>query len=159
MLDFLARFALRTGYRALRIWWQIRRPVLTGSYVAVWHGDRLLLIRNSYKSGETLPCGGLKRGETHRGAARRELKEEVGIEVEERQLVFACEIEVEGPLATDRAHFFELEVATEPTVEIDHREVVWAGFFPLEELDERPLIRSVRAYLERRSAAPASPAS
>ena len=157
MLDFLARFALRIGYRALRIWWRVRRPALTGSYVAVWHGDRLLLIRNSYKSGETLPCGGLKRGETHRGAARRELKEEVGIDVEERQLVFACEIEVEGPLATDRAHFFELEVDAEPTVEIDGREVVWAGFCPLEELAQRPLIRSVRAYLECRSASTGSP--
>jgi len=157
MLDFLARFALRTGYRALRIWWWIRRPALTGSYVAVWHGDRLLLIRNSYKSGETLPCGGLKRGETHRGAARRELKEEVGIEVEEHQLLFACEIEVEGPLATDRAHFFELEVDAEPAVEIDGREVVWAGFCPLEKLAQRPLIRSVRAYLERRSASTGSP--
>ena len=156
MLDLLARLALRTGYRALRIWWRIRRPVLTGSYVAVWHGDRLLVIRNSYKSGETLPCGGLKRGETHRAAARRELQEEVGIEVEEHQLVFAGEIEVEGPLATDRAHFFELEVTTEPVIEIDHREVVWAGFLSRDVLPKRPLIRSVRAYLERRAASDGS---
>ena len=152
MLDFLARFALRTGYRALRIWWRIRRPVLTGSYVAVWHDDRLLVIRNSYKSGETLPCGGLKRGETHRRAARRELREEVGIDVGEDQLIFAGEIEVEGPLATDRANFFELDVAAEPAIQIDHREVVWAGFVPSEALAQRPLIRSVRAYLERRAA-------
>ena len=126
--------------------------MLTGSYVAVWHGDRLLVIRNSYKSGETLPCGGLKRGETHRAAARRELKEEVGIEVEEDRLAYVGEIEVEGPRATDRAQFFELEVPAEPAIELDHREVVWAGFVPREALAQRPLIRSVRAYLERRSA-------
>jgi len=152
MLDVLARFALRIGYRALRVWWRIRRPTLTGSYVAVWHNERLLLIRNSYKSGETLPCGGLQRDESHREAARRELREEVGIAVEAEQLTFAYEIEVEGPLATDRAHFFELEFENEPVIAIDRREVVWAGFCPAAELVDRPLIRSVRAYLERRSA-------
>lgn len=132
----------------LPLWWMLRRPTLHGAYVALWCQGRLLLIRNSYKRGETLPCGGLHRGESHRAAARRELAEEVGIEVPEDALRFAEEILFQGRYASDRAQFFELEFETEPEIQIDHREVVWAGFCPSEELEQRPLVGSVRIYVE-----------
>ena len=151
MWDALHRIALRAGYRALIVWWWLRRPTLHGAYVAVWYDDQLLLVRNSYKEGETLPCGGLQRGESHRTAALRELGEEVGIHVDPDRLQFVCEIESQGRLARDRVHFFELLLESEPAIRIDGREVVWAGFCPSNELPRRPLIRVVRTYLLRRS--------
>jgi 8-oxo-dGTP diphosphatase len=116
----------------------------------VWSGGRLLLIRNSYKPGETLPAGGLKRGESHREAARRELAEEVGIHVAADQLEYACEIEIHGRYGRDRSQFFELHLERDPEVKIDRREVVWSAFCPAHELAERPLIRIVRQYLAQR---------
>jgi len=148
MLDSLVRAVLWLGYRVLRISWLFHRPQLVGSYVAVWHRKRLLLIRNSYKSGETLPGGGIHRGESPREAARRELAEEVGLEVAADQLEFAAEIDYRGSRADDHVHFFELHLENEPTLAIDRREVVWAGFCPAAELADRPLIGCIRAYIE-----------
>ncbi len=113
-----------------------------------------MLIRNSYKSGETLPAGGLKRGESHAQAARRELAEEVGIEVALEELEFACEVEIQGRYGRDRSQFFELHLERDPEVVIDRREVVWWEFCPVEELPNRPLIRIVRNYLKERRAPP-----
>jgi len=150
MLDSLVRAVLWLGYRVLRISWLFHRPQLVGSCVAVWHRKRLLLIRNSYKSGETLPGGGIHRGESPREAARRELAEEVGLEVPPEQLEFAVEIDYVGRKADDHVHFFELHLASEPTLSIDRREVIWAGFCPSTQLAERPLIGCIRAYIEQR---------
>ena len=150
MIDRIHRAILRCGYHALRASRRFRNPLLHGSYVAVWSGGRLLLIRNSYKPGETLPAGGLKRGESHREAARRELAEEVGIHVAADQLEYACEIEIRGRYGRDRSQFFELHLERDPEVKIDRREVIWSTFCPAQELAERPLIRIVRQYLAQR---------
>ena len=148
------RSVLKCGYLALRASRRFRNPLTHGAYVAVWSGERLLLIRNSYKPGETLPAGGLKRGESHREAARRELAEEVGIDVRADQLDYACELEIHGRYGRDRSQFFELHFERDPEVRIDRREVVWWTFCPADELVERPLIRIVRRYLEQRPELP-----
>lgn len=153
MWNKLYRGALWLGYRALIVKWRLKRPTLQGAYVAVWHGDRLLLIRNSYKRGETLPCGGLKRGESHRAAARRELAEEVGIDVNEGDLTFRCTVRARGRYADDHAQFFEINLADEPHIKLDQREVIWAGFCPAANLPNRPLIAPVRLYLAARARA------
>ena len=70
---------MRVAYRLLLAWWFVRRPAIQGSYVAVWHGERVLVIRNSYRKSLSFPAGGRARGETLLDAARRELLEEVGI--------------------------------------------------------------------------------
>jgi len=50
--------------------------------VALWHGDRLLLVFNRYRQYWELPGGMIDPGETPRQAAVRELREEAGFEVE-----------------------------------------------------------------------------
>lgn len=154
MIDRLYRVALRCAYCFILVSRRFRNPRIRGAYIAVWSAGRLLLIRNSYRPGETLPAGGLKRGETHRQAARRELAEEVGIEVSEDRLEFVCEIEVQGRYGRDCAHFFELRFEHDPDVRIDRREVVWWEFCPAEELPDRPLIAMVRSYLTKRRESP-----
>jgi 8-oxo-dGTP diphosphatase len=149
-LDALWRAIFTIGYRAARVWWFVRRPEQRGAYVALWFGDELLTIRNSYKPGVTVPCGGIGRGESPREAARRELSEEVGIEVAPEQLVPTDEIVFENEYKRDHVHFFELRCEVRPTVRIDHREVVAAEFVALGDLASRPLVPALRSYLERR---------
>ena len=151
----LWRIGLRGAYRLLRVAWWLRHPEVHGAYVAVWRDDRLLLVRNSYRRGETVPCGAIGRTETPRRAAARELAEEVGIVVPEDELVAAGELEVEFEGKRDHAHFFELRLARDVPVRVDEREVVWAEFVPRGRLPERPLVPHVRGYLERLSAAEA----
>jgi 8-oxo-dGTP diphosphatase len=59
------------------------RPII-GVGVVVWHGERVLLVRRGKppRLGQwSLPGGAQRLGETVAEAARREVKEEVGLEV------------------------------------------------------------------------------
>ena len=49
--------------------------------------DHLLLVRPAYKDGWQLPGGVLEEGESPRAAARREVKEELGLAVEVGRLL------------------------------------------------------------------------
>jgi 8-oxo-dGTP pyrophosphatase MutT (NUDIX family) len=50
--------------------------------VALWHGDRLLLVFDRYRRCWELPGGTIEPGETPRQAAVRELREEAGFVTE-----------------------------------------------------------------------------
>ena len=160
-IDALWRAAYRVAFRLQRIYWRIRRPVLRGSYVAVWHQGRVLCVRNSYRRRLTLPAGGLARGEEPRDAAVRELREEVSIATSPASLHYAGEIVSHVGPAEDRAHFFELHCeAQAPTFQVDRREVVWAGFLSPAEVLETEVVDVVRQYLGRLAkAASESPGS
>ena len=147
MLNALVRAVYIAGYRVLRVWWFFRRPRVRGAFVAVWHDDHLLLIRNSYRSGETLPCGAIGRRETTRAAARRELHEEVGIDAPEQALIFATDFELAWDFKRDHATIFEFHPTERPEIRVDAREVVWGQFVPANELASRPLVPHLARYL------------
>src|SRR5215475_14488552 len=92
MRDVVWRIAMRIAYRLRLVWWFVRRPAVHGSYVAVWHGGRVLVIQNSYRRLLTFPAGGRTRGESLHEAARRELFEEVSIAAELEQLAYYGEV-------------------------------------------------------------------
>jgi len=149
-MDWLWRIGLSVAHRVLRVWWFVARPDAHGAYVALWHGERVLVIRNSYKPGVTLPCGSIGRRETPLECALRELREEVGIELAPEQLREAGRYRVTAYHRLDHAVVFEAEVAEPPQVAIDRREVVWAGFCDAGELERLPLVPHVVAYLSGR---------
>ena len=114
LLDSIWRIALRLAYQLQLAWWFVRRPAIHGSYIAVWHGDRVLVIQNSYRKRLSFPAGGRARGETLLEAARRELREEVGIRAEPEQLAYCGDFVHDGSYAEDHGHVFELRCAAEP---------------------------------------------
>jgi len=86
MIDRAWRLAFQVGFRAMRFWWRVRRPNHDGALVAVWHGGRVLMVRQSYRQTWTFPGGSVEGGENAREAACRELAEEVGLRVEPHRL-------------------------------------------------------------------------
>jgi 8-oxo-dGTP diphosphatase len=148
LADRLWRIGLQLAYRAQLLWWRVRRPRIFGAYVAVWHGGRVLAIRNSYRRRLSFPAGRLGRGEAPLDAALRELREEVGIEAPPEALRYVDEFVDEGP-AEDHAHVFELHCDERPLFRVDRREVVWADFLTPADLLERGAVSVVRAYLAR----------
>jgi 8-oxo-dGTP pyrophosphatase MutT (NUDIX family) len=149
VVDRLWRVGLRVAYRLQLVYWFVVRPRHTGAGVAVWHGDRLLMIRNSYRNSLCLPAGGLKRREQPIDAAVRELREEVGIEVGPEALHYAGELVDRSAYVEDHLHVFELRCEEVPATRVDGREVIWAGFMTPAEALERGAVRVTRQYLTR----------
>jgi 8-oxo-dGTP pyrophosphatase MutT (NUDIX family) len=148
-IDAVLRAGMRVAYRLQLAWWSVRRPRIEGAYVAVWHGERLLVIKNSYRTHYSLPAGGLRRGETPLDAAVRELAEEVGIAAAPGELRWYGEIVDDAGPAEDHAHVFEVRRDERPDLRIDRREVVWADFLTPREALDRGVVRVVRQYLQR----------
>lgn len=69
-------------------------PVL-GVGTVVWHGERVLLVRRTTPPREgqwSLPGGAQQLGETVAEAARREVREEAGIEIEPGEPIAAIDL-------------------------------------------------------------------
>jgi 8-oxo-dGTP pyrophosphatase MutT (NUDIX family) len=80
---------MRLLYLGFRIYAFIFRPTTLGVRVILIQNGGVLLVRQTYLPGWFLPGGGVKRGETLEEAARREVHEEVGAEMEGLELVGA----------------------------------------------------------------------
>ena len=70
------------AYPILQIYWFIFRPKTQGVQCLILSADDLLLIRHTYgHSAWTLSGGGFKKNETKEEAVRREVKEELGLDI------------------------------------------------------------------------------
>ncbi len=148
LADRLWRAAYRAAYWGLRLYWWVCFVRTSGVYVAVWVGDEVLLIRNSYRSYLSMPGGGVARGEERAVAGARELEEEVGVPVDARDLVHCGDFMPVVHHQRDDASVYELRLREVPEITVDRREVVWAGLrTPTAALAEE-LAPVVRLYLE-----------
>jgi 8-oxo-dGTP diphosphatase len=146
--DRCYRIAYWIAYRLQLGFWFLRRPRVRGAYVAVWHQERLLVIRNSYKPGYTLPCGRVKRGESVAAAAARELGEEVGIHVSPDRLTLSRNFRCRHTFTDETGSVYHLRLTVPPAVSIDRREVIWARFVDPATLSMGDLAPVVGAYLK-----------
>ena len=140
----LHRVGLRAAHACRKIWWRIATPRLNGCRVLARDGaGRLLLIRHSYGTGAWMPPGGgVDRGEDPVAAGRRELAEEVGLELHDARCVASSEDTLHG--AGNAVHIIAGRV-TGPA-RPDGREIIEAGFFAMDALPQ-PLARELAERL------------
>ncbi len=112
--------------------------------VAVWHAGRLLVVEHSYKRGLTLPGGHIGSNETPVLAAARELEEEVGLFIAPAGIRFLDRQE----LRHTRLSLFECQLAREPEIRIDNREITAAAFMAPAAISEPSW--TLRSYLRAR---------
>jgi 8-oxo-dGTP diphosphatase len=153
LTDRAFQLAYKVAYRLMRTYWAVRKPNTHGALVALWNGGNVLLVRNSYVPYYSLPGGYVRRNEGGRDAAIRELREEVGIHArpDELRSVFDETRAWEGK--QDHVQIFELELEKRPTVNIDRREVVDAGWFAPERALELNLFPPLRQIIAQRQGA------
>lgn len=143
---------LRLYWLAARLYesWQLlARPHIHGALVAIWHRERLLLVQTSYRHGLGLPGGGLERRETARQAAVRELAEELGLRVTERELVDPWQITEASARGKNSVTIYALRTSSRPAIQLDGLELVAGHWLTREEALMRPLVSHVREYLEQ----------
>jgi 8-oxo-dGTP diphosphatase len=117
------------AYRLMRTYWKVTHPTTHGTLVALWNQGEVLLVRNSYVPFYSIPGGYLRRGETARMAALRELSEEVGIAAAADDLRLELEATHEWEGKRDHVQIFGLELDVRPSIAVDHREVIEAGWW------------------------------
>lgn len=127
------RRVLDLAYSLQRKTWRLLRPRTRGVKVMLFNaGGELMLIRNSYGDSDlfALPGGGIRPFETPERAARREISEEIGCEIEGLSAVSTHFSSAEGK--RDTIHLFTARAAG--NARPDQFEVVEARFFAVDAL-------------------------
>lgn len=118
-----------------------QHPVI-GVGTVVWHGDRVLLVQRARppRQGQwSLPGGAQQLGETVAEAARREIREETGLEVELGEVVATLDLIECDDRGRVRYHFTLIDFTAEATGETlvpgdDAADARWFG------LDQLPAL-------------------
>lgn len=149
LVDGFWRTAFRLGHPLAELVWQMTARPGSGAAIAVWHDGRLLCVEESYRTGLGLPGGGCNPGESACAAARRELREEVGLDLEPASFRSAGTVAFKVGRRSIEDALFEVELEAPLPLEIDRREIVWAGFLAPHELGNARRQPVMQVYLER----------
>ncbi len=112
------------AYRIYVGWLKLKGQPLRSAAVAVWHDGKILKVRHSYRRGWSLPGGAVRPGEDPRFAACREVREEVGLNLQPDDLTLITD----KRCGSCQYHVYELRVTERPQIKIDNWEIVEARF-------------------------------
>lgn len=128
----LRRLAMRTAYLGLRTYWFVAHPTTRGVKCLLTDGEQILLVRHTYGSrGWDLPGGSMKRGESPVTAARREMREELGVAIAEWTRL--DEIVIDEYHRHDRVNYLAAEIRA-PRLVIDRGELDRVQWFSRHQL-------------------------
>jgi 8-oxo-dGTP pyrophosphatase MutT (NUDIX family) len=151
LANLLRRLVYRAGFPLARAWWWLTQPSATGVAVAIVAQGRVLVVRQSFRTGLSLVGGGLRPGEDPRAGMVRELAEEVGLVLSPDRLHVLPVLELVHEWRRLRVHLFEAELPEQPALRPDGAEVVAASWHRPVELWAEPGLHPVlRAWLDGR---------
>lgn len=126
-------YVYRFGYTLLKSVWFFTRPTISASNCAVINDGAVLLVRHNYGDRESwrLPGGGVHSSEDPGDAIRRELREEVSVEVGDLAEIGYFELVDDFRLV--RLHCFAA-TSKNRIVKVDNREIPEAKWFKVNQL-------------------------
>jgi len=142
----LLRVGYRVAYRLLAAYAYVLRPRARGVKCVLTHGDDVVLVRHNYGPRRMwqLPGGGMHRGESPLATARREMREELGIEGVDFHLLTTLELELVHRRVMIAGTHAEL---TDTALDPDPVEIAEARFFAHDALP-RPISAEVLTLVE-----------
>jgi 8-oxo-dGTP pyrophosphatase MutT (NUDIX family) len=131
----LVRVGYRVAYRLAQVWWYVLRPDMHGVKGILLDGDRVLLVRHTYgdRGRWDVPGGHARSGEPAAEAVRREMREELGVDIA-WEPVGSLGATTDHKL--ERVHCFVAHRPAEDLV-IARGEIADAEWFGLQELPAR----------------------
>ncbi len=118
------------------LYWRFKRPMTMGVRVFLQdEKQQILLVRHTYVKGWYLPGGGVEKGETTQGAARKELMEEAYIKTTGTLRLFGSYLNLR---ASNRDHvlLFICDDWEQTRAFTPNREIAEIGFFDANNLPE-----------------------
>jgi 8-oxo-dGTP pyrophosphatase MutT (NUDIX family) len=145
----MPQFLYKAVHIVVRMYWFILRPKTYGALCLIECNGKILLVKNSYGRDEwTFPGGGIKKGEEAIDAARREVSEEVGIDVS--NLEHLGNFLDTTDFNRDFVECFFVTVQSESII-VDCGEIKETRWFPLNEIPEgvKPQVGDlIKKYME-----------
>jgi len=134
-LKRIARFFIANLYPPLKPFLYLFRPADGAVKVIIFYKNKLLLIKNTYRKGWTLPGGGVKKNESPKQTAIREVYEEVGMHVSglRNHGFFILDFDRGGKVTV-----FSCKVKSS-AFKIDNLEIEEAAWVDMGKLRKRPL--------------------
>lgn len=126
------------------------RPIASASAV-VLRGERVLLVKRAHPPSQgrwSLPGGVIELGETVQGAARREVYEECGVEIEAGEIINVADNIVRDENGRIRFHYILIyvrgyHVSGKARPSSDALDIRWATQEELDTLDVHPIAQRV----------------
>jgi 8-oxo-dGTP pyrophosphatase MutT (NUDIX family) len=143
----VCRAGYRCAYQGLRAYWFLRRPDVRGVKCVLTDGERVLLVRHTYGNRAwDLPGGSVRRDEAPHDTARREMNEELGVEV--ARFDHLGQIRARIDFRRDTMQLFHVELGDRP-ITMDRCELAAAQWFAREALPSElgPFVTRILAVL------------
>jgi len=134
-------------YRLHLVYCFFFRPKVYGAYCIISFNNKILLIKNSYKSYWTIPCGMVDKNESTLTAAIRETREEVGIKLDESTVSFVRYILSEDEYKKDHIYLYKASLLDMPIVQLDNKEVVDYQWVELTDLQNLSIFPPIKPFL------------
>jgi 8-oxo-dGTP pyrophosphatase MutT (NUDIX family) len=144
---------MRCAYVGLRLYWRVARPTVIGVKCVVRNGDDILLVRHTYGHRVwDFPGGTVRRREPPIDAARREMHEELGRQIDDWQELGTFHVSAEHH--EDNLHLFMATIG-DRQLDLDLLELAESGWFAPDALprDVGPYVGKILARVRLASEA------
>ncbi len=128
MRKFIIKKLSRFIYPLFKLYWFLFRPITQGAKIVLTHNDEVLLIRHTYGYGWTFPGGGINKKENKENAIKREIREEIGIDI--NTINFIGSFESNFDYKRDTVFVFTAPVNNKK-ISVDELEIDVAQWFPM----------------------------